>query len=148
MRLGTADVLVLNDAQSIKEALGRQKLIFEGRPQFKSFANISQGKGIVFNSPETQGKNWRKMKLTVVKHLHRFVTSPDTLNQLSEHVTKESIEMITNIREHCERNRGEGGFVDPESIINVSTANIVCSLMFGHRYDYNNKVRSLAFDYF
>ena len=139
MRLGTVDVLVLNDAKSIKEALGKQKEVFEGRPQFKSFSNISQGKGIVFNSPLTQGKNWRKMKMAVIKHLHRFVTSPDTQSQLSDHVRKESVEMVCRIREQCQKS--PDGFVDPESTINVSIANITCAFLFGHRYDYENKVR-------
>jgi len=141
MRLGTADVLVLNDAQSIKQALGKQKTYFEGRPQFKSFSNISQGKGVVFNSPQTQGKKWWKLKLTMIKHLHRFVTSPDTLSQLSDHVKKESIEMVSKLQDLCQKNPSK--FVGPESLINVSIANMVCALVFGHRYDYDNKVSTL-----
>ena len=139
MKLGGADVLVLNDFKTIKEALGKQKLVFEGRPQFDSFSNISQGKGIVFNSPQTQGKNWRKLKSVVVRHLHKFITTPETRDQLSDHIKKESVEFVRNILNLSKRS--PDGVVDPESIINVSVANIVCAFMFGHRYDYNNEVR-------
>ena len=139
MKLGGEDVLVLNDYQSIKEALGRQKLVFEGRPLFKSFAKISQGNGIVFNSPLTMGKNWQKLKSSVIKHLHRYVTVPDTLRQLGDHVRKESIELINKI--HLECQQSPNGFVEPETLINVSVANVICALTFGHRYDYSNKVR-------
>lgn len=139
MKLGGVDVLVLNDFQSIKEALGKQKLVFEGRPQFNSFSKISQGKGIVFNCPQTQGKNWRKLKTAVVRHVHNFMASPETRNQLSDHIQKESVEIIRNIQNLCRQS--PDGVIDPETAINVSVANIVCALTFGHRYDYDNKVR-------
>ena len=138
MKLGGIDVLVLNDYASIKEALGRQKRVFEGRPHFNSFANISQGKGIVFNSPDTQGKNWRKLKTIVVNHLHKFVTGSDTRAQLEDHVKKETIGLIKELYRLSQQS--PNGSVEPETMINVSVANIACALMFGHRYDYNNKV--------
>ena len=139
MKLGGADVLVLNDYASIKEALGRQKLVFEGRPQFDSFAEVSQGKGIVFNSPQTQGKNWRRLKMAVIKHLHKFVSSSNTRKLLSDHIRKETIEMVNRMNQQAKDS--PDGYIEPQAIINVSIANIVCSLMFGHRYNHENKVK-------
>ncbi|XP_076814599.1 cytochrome P450 1A1-like [Clavelina lepadiformis] len=137
MKLGGVDVLVLSTYRSIKEALGRQKHIFSGRPQFKSFEKISQGKGIVFNSSQTQGENWKILKGHIIRLLHKFIVSNETRAMLESYVSKEAIEMVRSIDEQCAASKT--GAIQPEMTVNVSIANVVCAFMFGHRYEYTNK---------
>nr|XP_009858581.1 cytochrome P450 1A1-like [Ciona intestinalis] len=137
MKLGTADVLVLNNYEVIKEALLRQRRIFGGRPIFDSFKKISQGRGVVFNSTMTQGDEWMKLKMTIVKHVHRFVSSEETKGYVAHHVQMEAVELVRILTEKCRSSPNKVIF--PIEQINLAIANVVCAIMFGHRYQHGNK---------
>nr|CAB3235411.1 cytochrome P450 1A1-like [Phallusia mammillata] len=133
MKLGNVDVIVLNSYKVIRDALQRQGRVFSGRPQFNSFRQISQGRGIVFNSELSLGQKWTDMKRVVIKLLHRFTSKSETRGLLCRHVRTETLHLV---KELCGKSKEENA---AENIIQVGVANLVCAMMFGHRYEYSNK---------
>lgn len=138
MKLGGADVLVLNNYKVIKEALIKQRANFSDRPNFASFKNISQGKGIVFNGPSNMGETWKNMKGLAVKKLHKYVSMTDTRRDLSHSVCYEIGELVRIVTQECQDSSTNS--TRPEPVINVTLANIICTMMFGHRYSHENEV--------
>lgn len=139
MKLGNCDVVVLNSYKVIKHALQKQARTFAGRPMFNSFQKISQGRGIVFNSEASLGPKWLKMKMVVIKLLHNFVSSKHSRGILCRHLRTETMHLVKQL---CDREDQTGGgeMRLAEDIIQVGVANLVCAIMFGHRYEYSNKV--------
>jgi len=138
MKLGSFDVLVLNNYKTIKEALIKKRRVFSGRPAFDSLKNVSQGRSIVFNDSHTMGEAWMQKKQLVIKLLHKFVVGHDTRELLCRQVTAETLQMVSQLDQLCRRS--PTGCVEPEGTIQVGIANLVCAMMFGHRYEYSNKV--------
>ena len=147
IKLGSYDIVVLNSREVIHEALVKQSHIFSGRPLWQSFQLVSQGKGVVFNSPKTLGNKWKTMKATLVRHLNNFIKSSDNMQDLNNHVIREAMEMIQLITKQNKKSRGaptsQNDASSPDlnsNIINITSANIACMTVFGQRFSHDNNV--------
>ena len=150
MKIGSYDIVVLNSLDVINEALVQQRKIFSGRPIWKSFGFISEGSGVVFNSPITLGDKWKSMKSILVRQTNRFLTQSDLQEDLNQHVVREAAEMIRLLRQHNEEHdtissRDKLEHNPTENIINLAAANIACMTVFGHRYHHDNDVSNIVF---
>ena len=149
MKIGSIDVVVLNSMDVIQEALVRQRKVFSGRPKWKSFGFISEGKGVVFNSPETLGHQWKELKAVLVKQVYKFLSETGAQEELNKHIIREALEMIHLMRKYESSpsntsSKSENYINNPtENIISVAAANVACMTVFGHRYDHDNDVSSI-----
>ncbi|XP_077437759.1 cytochrome P450 1B1 [Vanacampus margaritifer] len=131
IKLGCRVVVVLN-ADSIKQALIKQGSEFAGRPDFTSFQYISNGSGLAF----TTTSDWWKVHRRVA---HSTVRMFSTGNQ----VTKKTFErhIICEFKELLQvfvrKTRRHKFFVPMEDLV-VSTANIMSAVCFGKRYPYED----------
>ena len=150
MKIGSYDVVVLNSLDVIHEALVQQRRVFSGRPIWKSFGFISQGLGVVFNSPLTLGDRWKTLKSILVRQTNRFLQHGEAQQELNKQVIREALEMIRLIQEHNHKHGintpgDEKEYNPTENIINLTGANVACMTVFGHRYSHDNEVSTNRF---
>ncbi|XP_018426076.1 PREDICTED: cytochrome P450 2K1-like [Nanorana parkeri] len=131
LQIGPQKIVVLNGHETVKEALVNYAEEFAGRPPVPVFVDISKEHGLIF----ANGNNWKVMK--------RFTLS--TLRDLG--MGKRTIE--DKIMEECQClvkifTAYKGAPFENTRILNAAVANIIVSILMGHRFEYDDpKLQSL-----
>nr|XP_002722342.1 cytochrome P450 2B4 [Oryctolagus cuniculus] len=123
--LGSRPVVVLCGYQAVREALVEQAEAFSGRGPIAITDAIFQGTGVVF----ANGKPW--------KVLRRFCLA--TMKDLG--MGRRSMEQRIKEEARClveELRKSQEAYLDPTSLFNAVTANVICSMVFGERFDYQD----------
>ncbi|XP_003505292.1 cytochrome P450 2B1-like isoform X1 [Cricetulus griseus] len=126
VHLGPRPVVMLCGTQAIREALVDQAEAFSGRGTIAVFEPIVQGYGVVF----ANGERW--------KALRRF--SLATMKDFG--MGKQSVEERIKEEARClveELQKSQGAPLDPMFLFQCITANIICSIVFGERFDYKDR---------
>nr|AXE71678.1 CYP2B [Arborimus longicaudus] len=126
MHLGPRPVVMLYGTEAIREALVDQAEAFSGWGTVAVLDPIVQGYGVIFAS----GERW--------KTLRRF--SAATMKDLG--MGKRSVEERIQEEARCvveELRKSQGTPLDPTFLFQCITANIICSIVFGERFDYNDR---------
>ncbi|XP_059522458.1 cytochrome P450 2A13-like [Myotis daubentonii] len=126
VHLGTRRIVVLCGHEAVKEALVDQAEEFSGRGKQATFDWLLKGYGVAFSNGEC------------AKQLRRFSIS--TLRDFG--VGKRGIE--ERIQEEAgfllEAFRGtHGAFIDPTFFLSRTVSNVISSIVFGDRFDYEDK---------
>ncbi|XP_028347962.1 cytochrome P450 2U1 [Physeter macrocephalus] len=119
-------VVVLNDFQSVREALVQQAEVFSDRPRMPLNYILTKGKGIVFAHYGPVWRQQRKFSHSTLRHFG--------LGKLS--LEPKIIEEFKYVKEEMQKNREV--LFNPFPIVNNAVSNIICSLCFGQRFDYTN----------
>ncbi|KAM5164328.1 cytochrome P450 2K4-like [Mantella aurantiaca] len=127
VQIGTQKMVILCGYETVKDALINHAEEFSERPHIPIFKDISKGYGVIFS----HGDNWKMMR--------RFTLS--TLRDFG--MGKKSIE--NKINEECEflvkKFKSFGGKPFENTIImNAAVANIIVSIILGHRFNYEDPV--------
>uniref|UniRef100_A0A4W2HZ60 Cytochrome P450 2B4-like n=1 Tax=Bos indicus x Bos taurus TaxID=30522 RepID=A0A4W2HZ60_BOBOX len=123
--LGSRPAVILWWYEAMKEALVDQAEAFSGRGHIAIIDPVFQGTGVVF----ANGKSW--------KVLRRF--SVTTMKDFG--MGKQSIEERIKEEAQClveELQKSQGAYLDPHFLFNAITANIICSIVFGERFNYQD----------
>ncbi|EHB18668.1 Cytochrome P450 2C25 [Heterocephalus glaber] len=125
--LGMKPTVVLHGYEAVKEALVDLGEDFAGRGSIPIFEKINKGLGVIFSS----GNSW--------KEIRRF--SLMTLRNLG--MGKRSIESrvqeeARHLAEELRKTRGSP--CDPTFILTYAPSNVICSIIFQHRFDYNDPI--------
>nr|AXE71697.1 CYP2B [Arborimus longicaudus] len=126
VHLGPRPVVMLYGTEAIREALVDQAEAFSGRGTVAVLDPIVQGYGVIFAS----GERW--------KTLRRF--SAATMKDLG--MGKRSVEERIQEEARCvveELRKSQGAPLDPTFLFQCITANIICSIVFGERFDYKDR---------
>uniref|UniRef100_UPI004038D921 cytochrome P450 2B4-like n=1 Tax=Callospermophilus lateralis TaxID=76772 RepID=UPI004038D921 len=126
VRLGPTPVVVLCGAQAVREALVDQADAFGGRADVAISEKTNRGYGIAFS----QGERWRTLR--------RFALTTLRDLGLGRRSLEERIQEEVGCRER-ELQSTCGTPFDPTFPIRRSTANIVCSVVFGRRFHYQEE---------
>ncbi|ESO91386.1 hypothetical protein LOTGIDRAFT_182666 [Lottia gigantea] len=128
---GPFPVIVLNDIKSINEALIQRSTDYSNRWIRHSFKLInSNGKGLVFSNPDEE---WKARKKTTAKALsfifllRNYIGSSNFETHIGEAVTEAIQVMLQQTKPF-----------DPDPFILFITINVLASMCFGTRYDYND----------
>ncbi|XP_034288429.1 cytochrome P450 2K6-like isoform X1 [Pantherophis guttatus] len=125
IKLGFQEMVVLTGYETVKEALVNQADAFAERASVPFFEDVAKGFGLVFS----HGENWKVMR--------RF-----TLSTLREHgMGKRIIE--DKITEECSvltktMEIYAGKPFDVTTILTAAVSNIIVSILFGERYEYED----------
>ncbi|KAM4043860.1 uncharacterized protein ACNLHF_014153 [Anomaloglossus baeobatrachus] len=127
VQIGSEKVVVLCGYETVKDALVNHAEEFSERPYVPIFQDISKGYGVTFS----HGENWKVMR--------RFTIS--TLRDLG--MGRKTIE--NQINEECDflvkKFKSYGGKpFENTMIMNAAVANIIVSILLGHRFDYEDPV--------
>ncbi|CAH7378921.1 cytochrome P450 2B1 [Phodopus roborovskii] len=126
VHLGPRPVVMLCGTEAIREALVEQAEAFSGRGTVAVIEPIAQGYGVAF----ANGERW--------KALRRF--SLATMRDLG--MGKQNVEGWIKEEAQClieELRKTQGAPLDPTFLFQCITANIICSIVFGERFDYKDR---------
>ncbi|XP_060773502.1 cytochrome P450 2J2-like [Neoarius graeffei] len=124
LRRGTTKIVYVSGYKMVKEALVIQEDSF-ARCVSPLFDEIYKGKGLSF----TNGYSWKKHRQFAVSYFRNFGERRETLQQK---IQQECYFL-------CEAfNEEQGCPFDPLIKINNAVANVIGTLVFGHRYEYDD----------
>ncbi|CAG5115327.1 unnamed protein product [Candidula unifasciata] len=120
-------VVVLNGYDVINEALVKRADIFSDRPPILSDkATGLPGKGVIFAS----GKLWKEQRSVSLSILRAFGMGKNFLAEKIQEEVGCFIKYLSDLK---------GKPIDFRMMMNVSTSNIICSIMFGNRFEYDDR---------
>ncbi|KFQ91296.1 Cytochrome P450 2H1 [Nipponia nippon] len=126
IHLGLQKVVVLYGYDVLKEALIDQADDFSGRGNLPLLKKLFQGTGIVTSNGET----WKQLRRFVLTTLRDFGMGKKSIE---ERIQEEANFLVERIRNTHERPFNPGNFLVH------AVSNIICSIVFGDRFDYEDK---------
>ncbi|XP_055992804.1 cytochrome P450 2A13-like [Sorex fumeus] len=124
--LGARRVVVLCGHDAVKEALVDQAEEFSGRGEQATFDWIAKGYGVVFSSGE-RAKQLRRFSITTLRDFGVGKRG------IEERIQEEAGFLIEAIR------GTQGAFIDPTFYLSRTVSNVISSIVFGDRFDYEDK---------
>uniref|UniRef100_A0A8C0JE61 Uncharacterized protein n=1 Tax=Chelonoidis abingdonii TaxID=106734 RepID=A0A8C0JE61_CHEAB len=124
------NLIVVNGFKAVKEALVQKSEDFADRPYFPIYEHLGFGEnseGVVF---ARYSRTWKEQRRFALSTLRNFGMGKKSLEQ---RVTKEAGFLCSAI---CSE---KGCPFDPHFLINNAVSNVICSLIYGERFDYDNK---------
>ncbi|KAG8445787.1 hypothetical protein GDO86_010538, partial [Hymenochirus boettgeri] len=122
---GTQKVVVLCGYETVKDALVNYAEEFSERPEIPIFHDITRGYGIIFS----HGENWRVMRRFTISTLRDFGMG----TKIIENKINEECDFLVK-----EFRSFKGKPFENSMIMNATVANIIVSIILGHRFDYQD----------
>ncbi|XP_058856197.1 cytochrome P450 2K1-like isoform X3 [Acipenser ruthenus] len=124
--MGPKKYLVLTGYEAVSEALVTQADDFSERGQTHTTEIFSKGgNGIAFG----RGESWKVMRRFTLSTLRALGMGKKTIE---DRIIEESQRLVEVFQSH------KGKPFDPQIIINSAVSNIICSIVFGDRFDYGD----------
>ncbi|CAO2626312.1 Cytochrome P450 2F2 [Lemmus lemmus] len=123
--LGPRRVVVLSGYQTVKEALVDKGEEFSGRGSYPVFFNFTKGNGIAFSN----GERWKVLRRFSVQILRNFGMGK---RSIEERILEEGSFLLKVLR------KTEGAPFDPRQLLDNAVSNVICSVVFGKRYNYGD----------
>ncbi|XP_029905553.1 cytochrome P450 2J2-like [Myripristis murdjan] len=126
LRMGQTWMVVLNGFQIVKEALVTQGDSLADRPILPLQMDVSRFLGLVFSN----GHLWKQQRRFALSTLKYFGVGRKSLEHAILDEFTYSGKNIADLK---------GKPFNPHLIINNAVSNIICSLVFGHRFEYEDE---------
>ncbi|XP_069854966.1 cytochrome P450 2A5-like [Dipodomys merriami] len=124
--LGPRRVVVLCGQEAVKEALVDQAEEFSGRGEMATFDWFFQGYGMVFSNGE-RAKQLRRFSITTLRDFGLGKRG------IEERIQEEAGFLIQALQDT------HGTFIDPTFYLSRTVSNVISSIVFGDRFDYEDK---------
>uniref|UniRef100_A0A8C3HHR2 unspecific monooxygenase n=1 Tax=Chrysemys picta bellii TaxID=8478 RepID=A0A8C3HHR2_CHRPI len=124
--LGSERVVVLYGYEIMKEALIGLGEEFSGRGSMPLFEKMAQEPGIVFSN----GERWKKLRRFALTNLRNFGMGKKSIEDRIQEETRFLVERLRNTH---------GRPFDPTLFLTHAVSNVICSIVFGDRFDYEDK---------
>ncbi|XP_069500533.1 cytochrome P450 2G1-like [Ambystoma mexicanum] len=124
--MGPKPTIVLCSYEAIKEALVDQGDIFIDRAHMPALQMFNKGYGIIVSS----GERWKQLHRFSLKALRTFGMGKSSLEKQIQEEARFLVEEFRKTKELP---------YDPTCVIRKAVSNIICSMVFGHRFDYNDR---------
>ncbi|KAM4634055.1 cytochrome P450 2F2-like [Polymixia lowei] len=134
--LGSRPVVVVHGLQAIREALVTRAVDFAGRPQDMMLNHVTENNGLIMANYGAVWKEHRRFALTAMKSIYLGKKS------MEERILEETDHICNCLKNNL------GKPVDPLLLIHSAASNIISSVLFGERYDYDDKVLSFLINSF
>ncbi|XP_058530217.1 cytochrome P450 2B4 [Ochotona princeps] len=133
--LGPKPVVVLCGTEAIREALVDQAETFSGRGKIAVIDPVFQGYGVIF----ANGERWRVLRRFSLATMRDFGMGK---RSVEERIQEEAQCLVEELR------KSQGSLLDTTLLFHLVTANIICSIVFGKRFDYKDPVFLRLLDMF
>ncbi|XP_060613157.2 cytochrome P450 2C19-like [Anolis sagrei] len=124
--VGMERVVVLHGYDAVKEALIDRADEFSARGKLPLADKINKGKGIIFSN----GERWKQLRRFALTTLRNFGMGKKSIEERIQDETQYVVEYLQDTKEKP---------FDPTFMLSCSTSNVICSIVFGKRYEYNDK---------
>ncbi|XP_074867212.1 cytochrome P450 2K1-like [Carettochelys insculpta] len=127
VHFGPKKAVVLSGYETIKDALFNHAEEFGGRAEIPIFRKLVQGNGIVFS----HGELWKTMRRFTLSTLRDFGVGKRTIEV-------RILEELNFLIKYFESHQGKP--FSTKVILNSAVSNVICSILFGERFDYEDPV--------
>ncbi|XP_060114369.1 cytochrome P450 2F3-like [Heteronotia binoei] len=124
--LGSRPCVVLSGYQVLKEALIDKAEEFSGRGDFPAVQMWSKGNGIVYGT----GECWRQLRRFAITTFKNFGMGK---RSIEERIKEEAQFLMEEFR------KTQGKPFDPTFFLSCAGSNVICTLVFGSRFEYTDK---------
>ncbi|KAM4696322.1 cytochrome P450 2G1-like [Rhinophrynus dorsalis] len=122
---GSRPVVILCGYQAVKEALVDQGDEFSARGRLPSVDRVFQGHGISFSN----GERWKNLRRFTVLTLRNFGMGK---RSIEDRIQEEIYCLMEELRKQKQAP------INPTNILLQSVSNVICSVIFGSRFEYEN----------
>ncbi|XP_050810319.1 cytochrome P450 2D14-like [Gopherus flavomarginatus] len=129
-QVGWKNVVVLNGLEAVKAALVQRSEDFADRPSFSLFDHMGYRKNCEGIMMAKYGHGWKKLRRFALSTLRNFGLGKKSLDQS---VTEEAGCLCSAFSSK------DGRPFKPRFLINSAVGNVMCSITFGERFEYNNE---------
>uniref|UniRef100_A0A674E0R1 Cytochrome P450, family 2, subfamily X, polypeptide 9 n=1 Tax=Salmo trutta TaxID=8032 RepID=A0A674E0R1_SALTR len=126
--IGSRPAVVLNGLEVVREALVTRAAEYAGRPTHMMASHIFKGKGIIMAN---YGSSWRDHRRFALTTLRNFGLGK---RSMEERILEEVSHICTELESSA------GSSMDPQHLFHLAASNIICSLIFGERFEYDDPV--------
>nr|XP_051692379.1 cytochrome P450 2F2 isoform X3 [Oryctolagus cuniculus] len=123
--LGPRPAVVLCSYAALRDALVLQADTFSGRGAMAVFERFTRRNGILFSN----GQRWRTLRNFTLGALKEFGVGTRTIE---ERVLEEAVCLLDEFQATA------GAPLNPRQLLDNAVANVICSVVFGHRYGYTD----------
>ncbi|XP_021023799.1 cytochrome P450 2B19 [Mus caroli] len=125
VHLGPRPVVILCGTDTIREALVNQAEAFSGRGTVAVLDPIIQGYGVIFSS----GERWKTLRRFSLATMRDFGMGK---RSVEERIKEEAQCLVEELKKY------KGAPLNPTFYFQCIVANIICSIVFGERFDYKD----------
>ncbi|XP_072843072.2 cytochrome P450 2C18-like [Pogona vitticeps] len=126
VHFGRSPVVVLHGYDTIKEALIDHADEFAPRGRLPLSQKINKGQGII----SSNGERWKVLRRFALTTLRNFGMGKKSIE---ERIQEESQYLLEKFRDT------KGKPFDPTFLLSCATSNIICSIVFGAHFDYDDE---------
>uniref|UniRef100_A0A8C5EY49 Uncharacterized protein n=1 Tax=Gopherus evgoodei TaxID=1825980 RepID=A0A8C5EY49_9SAUR len=123
---GSKPIVVLCGHEAVKEALVDQAEEFSGRAHMPTVEKNFQGFGVVF----ANGERWRQLRRFSLTVLRNFGMGKKSIEERIQEEAQFLLEAFRNTKAEP---------FDPTFFLSRAVSNVICSIVFGDRFDYEDK---------
>ncbi|XP_075278895.1 cytochrome P450 2C19-like [Opisthocomus hoazin] len=126
VHMGSDPVVVLHGYDVVKEALVDRADEFAARGHTPAAERANKGLGIIFSN----NKEWLEVRRFALSTLRNFGMGK---RSIEERILEETEFLLEDI------DKTKGTSFDPTFMLSCAVSNVICSIVFGKRYDYKDK---------
>ncbi|MGH0161679.1 UNVERIFIED_CONTAM: hypothetical protein FKN15_056048 [Acipenser sinensis] len=124
--LGPKPVVILSGYEMIKDALVNQAEEFSGRANYPTLLRVTGGYGLLVSS----GERWKQLRRFSITTLKNFGMGRRSIEERIQEEAKYVVEAFAE--------KG-GALFNPKFILYNAVSNVICSIVFGKRFQYNDE---------
>ncbi|XP_078287261.1 cytochrome P450 2Y3 isoform X2 [Rhinoraja longicauda] len=118
--------VVVCGTEAVREVLVTHGHDFSGRYLFPVLQRISEGYGVAFSS----GERWKQLRRFTLSTLRDYGMGKKSIE---ERIQEEARFLVASFRNK------KGGPFKPDFLLRCAASNIICSITFGDRFDYEDQ---------
>ncbi|XP_030074133.1 cytochrome P450 2C19-like [Microcaecilia unicolor] len=126
IHMGSDPVVVLCGYEAVKEALNERGEDFAGRGSLPMLDRVTRSHGVIGSN----GERWKQLRRFSLMTLRNFGMGK---RSIEERIQEEAQFLVEELR------KTEELPFDPTFFLSRSVSNVICSIVFGDRFDYEDK---------